>query len=169
MGVMKYICPKCSNRYDNPYCTKCNINISKDDWIIEDKEVEKEISNTDIDNLPDKTESSKNNSAIYIIAAIICIIGFIGIIEIFNSPSSKDYKKEAYVLAQHVVEQQLKAPKTAKFPWYNDSYIKVSSDKYTVSAYVDAENSFGANVRTYFTVTMTRNGDDWENINVAFN
>ena len=46
MGVMKYICPKCSNRYDNPYCTKCNINISKDDWIIEDKEVENPASQT---------------------------------------------------------------------------------------------------------------------------
>ena len=167
MGNMKYICPKCSNRYDNPYCTKCHSKISQDDWIIEDKEVENEINNVNITNSDDLDK--KPRPVFYVVMVILCFIGIIGIIDFFNSSSSTDdYKSDAYAVAQHYVEEKLKAPKTADFPWYDESYVTVSGNQYTVSAYVDAENSFGANVRTYFTVTMTRNGDNWEHINVTF-
>ena len=64
-------------------------------------------------------------------------------------------EKDAWVCAQDVVENNLKSPSTADFPWYSDEYITfLGDDKYMVTAYVDAENSFGATIRSDFTVTL---------------
>lgn len=145
--MIKYICPICHTECDTSHCPKCN-----KDFI-------------------DKEANMKNGLLSAIISILVLIVGFIILYNVagFSSSSSTDdYKSDAYAVAQHYVEEKLKAPKTADFPWYDESYVTVSGNKYTVSAYVDAENSFGANVRTYFTVTMTRNGDNWENIKVTF-
>ncbi|NME95379.1 hypothetical protein HF847_05145 [Clostridium cochlearium] len=63
--------------------------------------------------------------------------------------------------AQSVVKENLKAPSTAKFPWsFNEYNIKESTSEnkdmtiYYVSGYVDAENSFGAKIRSNFIVEM---------------
>lgn len=45
----------------------------------------------------------------------------------------------------------LKAPSTAKFQPYYEARITNVDDTYTVTSYVDAQNSFGAQLRTYFT------------------
>ena len=151
--MKQYICPLCSHEYDEPYCTKCN-------QTIEEK------------------YSVNYHPILRLVLVIITIIVFIIIAYCScvqeNNPActknntTDDDKISAWTMAKHYVEQQLKAPKSADFPWYDKSYVTASGNKYTVSAYVDAENSFGANVRTYFTVTMTRNGDNWENIKVTF-
>ena len=46
----------------------------------------------------------------------------------------------------------MKAPSTATFPNFGDEGVVVAGDekKYTVIAYVDAENSFGAKIRSKF-------------------
>ena len=82
MGNMKYICPKCSNRYDNPYCTRCNSKISQDDWIIEDKEIENEINNVNITNSNDLAK--KNHTVSYIALVILCFLLIIGLIDLFD-------------------------------------------------------------------------------------
>ena len=61
---------------------------------------------------------------------------------------------EVCVEAQHLIGQFLKSPSTAKFPTCNDTTItKVSDDKYTVSAYVDSQNSYGAMLRSDWSLT----------------
>lgn len=64
-------------------------------------------------------------------------------------------------LAQEAVKANLKAPSTAKFPWSVEEYqIKeTSSDNegmvlYWVSGHVDAENGFGAQIRSNFVVRL---------------
>lgn len=53
--------------------------------------------------------------------------------------------------AQDAVKEELKAPSTAKFPWDYESYVTDNGDgTYTVTSYVDAENSFGAKIRSKF-------------------
>lgn len=72
-----------------------------------------------------------------------------------------DMKTEAFTISQNFVSASLKAPASADFPLldFNSSYIGDST--FLVSSYVDAQNSFGAKIRTYFRVKLKYNGGDW--------
>lgn len=65
--------------------------------------------------------------------------------------------------AEEDVKENLKAPSTAEFPGHimdaDDWTIIKDGDTFTVSAWVDAQNSFGAQVRNTFIVTYTWSGD----------
>lgn len=72
-----------------------------------------------------------------------------------------DVKGACWDLAEKVVTASLKSPSTAKFPFsYNDEGVSFSKsgNTYTVTGWVDAENSYGATLRNNFTVTMTKSG-----------
>lgn len=78
---------------------------------------------------------------------------------------SWDMKVDAMTYAQAYVKTQLKAPSTAKFPSLIASYsIARDGDQYTVKSYVDAENSFGAKIRSNYECcfTMIYNGSKIE-------
>lgn len=66
---------------------------------------------------------------------------------------------DAWIACRDAVRNGLKAPSTADFPAYSAEYVHPDGDGYAVSAYVDADNSFGAHVRTRFTCTVRRTGD----------
>lgn len=65
--------------------------------------------------------------------------------------------------AEDDVKNNLKAPSTAKFPGHimesDEWVINKNGNRYTVSSYVDAQNSFGTMIRSNFTVTYEWNGD----------
>lgn len=129
------------------------------------------------DNVTNENTMSNNNEATEqvhysigkIIFAIILLFFFIiGLVDKISDIShyEKDYSQEAYTAAKFYVNKQLKAPATADYPMYDKSFITHHNDSYTVSSYVDAENSFGVEGRLYYTVTMERDGKDWTNVNV---
>ncbi len=63
----------------------------------------------------------------------------------------------AFVMTQDVVARRLKAPRTAKFPYITDPEVVVrpgSDCSYSVVAYVDAQNGFGAMLRTRYVATI---------------
>jgi len=61
----------------------------------------------------------------------------------------------AYVMSQEFVKRQLRAPSTAEFPWATEISTRALGDcKYQIVAYVDAQNAFGAMLRTRYTATM---------------
>lgn len=62
---------------------------------------------------------------------------------------------EAFTVAEAMVKQKLKSPSTAKFCTVSQSTITHDGDVYTVSGWVDAQNSFGATLRSNWTVTFT--------------
>jgi hypothetical protein len=67
---------------------------------------------------------------------------------------------EAFSMAKRYVKDRLKAPSTAKFPWYSDGFVeKGLSDRWVVTSYVDAQNSFGAMLRVPFMVEMIYEGN----------
>ncbi|MDE9496024.1 hypothetical protein KKJ09_21275 [Xenorhabdus bovienii] len=91
-------------------------------------------------------------------------IGFIVILIIFISCSGKpssskeDYcldDKMAYIYAEKFIFSNLKSPSSAKFASYYDvkSY-QPTVCKFNFIGYVDAQNSFGAMIRTNFNVTV---------------
>lgn len=75
---------------------------------------------------------------------------------------------EAAVIAtaKHYVRNQLKSPSSAKFCPQNEISIYEASDGIIVSGYVDADNSFGAKIRNYFTVTLTSDGQYLKNVSI---
>lgn len=73
------------------------------------------------------------------------------------SPSERNYS--ACLMAQQFVERRLKAPSTAKFASCGDA--KVTNDGYrehAVIVVVDAQNSFGAMIRSSYAVKLKYEG-----------
>ena len=56
--------------------------------------------------------------------------------------------------AQEFVRAGLKSPASASFPWTDYKVYDLGGDKWIVSSYVDAQNGFGANIRTRWAVVM---------------
>lgn len=66
----------------------------------------------------------------------------------------------AKVMCEKFIKDQLKAPSTADFSSIFDTTISGSGDDYTVVGTVDAENSFGALLRSNYTCEVHDDGDD---------
>ncbi|TKZ21351.1 hypothetical protein FAP39_06320 [Shimia litoralis] len=71
-----------------------------------------------------------------------------------------DHSVMAYVMSQRGVRANLRSPATVDFPTINSISVHANGDcTYSVNAYVDAQNGFGALVRTNYSATMRRNRD----------
>jgi len=131
------------------------------------EEAKKEIQNKDI---------KKGCLGCLGVAVVIAIIA--GIVSAFVGGSSDSPDKiDAWVMAQQFIERELKAPSSAEFGsvWGGDYQDpdKVVTDlgngKFIVSGWVDAENSFGAKIRTYFVCELEYIGDEkWRLIEFGF-
>ena len=64
--------------------------------------------------------------------------------------TDSEFKATAYVCAKYEVEAYLKAPLTAKFQASPDAVIYKEDSYYVIESFVDAQNSFGAMIRTNF-------------------
>lgn len=128
-----------------------------------------------------KEEKSSSNGCIGCLGLII-IVGIIAFAfhSCLGGSSSKEADNTSMIItiAQDAVKKQLKAPSTAKFPWGSDEYnIKevVADDSgfkaYYVKSYVDAENSFGAKIRTDFIVKLelSDDGEKYKVLDVKLN
>lgn len=63
----------------------------------------------------------------------------------------------AFVMSQEFVKHSLKAPSTAEFPWITDDQVAVSAKPdcgFHVIAWVDAQNGFGAQIRSRYVVDL---------------
>lgn len=59
----------------------------------------------------------------------------------------------AFVMSQNFVKQRLKSPASAEFPYVIDRGVDVSADGkcgFSVLAYVDSQNGFGAMIRSSY-------------------
>ncbi|KRU24418.1 putative lipoprotein [Clostridium sporogenes] len=83
--------------------------------------------------------------------------------KIEETPEQKETKKkiEVYKASQEFVKENLKAPATAEFPNFEDGKVTVAGDEkgYSVIAYVDAENSFGAKIRSKYLCNLQDDGN----------
>ena len=81
-----------------------------------------------------------------------------------SPPISKPYvpdEIELHIQAQEFVKQGLKAPSTAKFPTLPYDTSTDGNGLYRVVSYVDSQNSFGAMMRSDWSVTMRLTGKRW--------
>ncbi|MES2139237.1 MAG: hypothetical protein V4511_05985 [Bacteroidota bacterium] len=83
-----------------------------------------------------------------------------------ESKKPEEMQEEAYFTAQEFMRNHLKSPASAEFP-LSDYKFAASNNTYhfIIRSYVDAQNSFGANLRTYYLVQMKWNSQNWLDIN----
>lgn len=73
---------------------------------------------------------------------------------------------DAFYCAKLIVEDYLKAPSTAKFCKLSDATVThLGNGEYMVTGWVDAENSYGAMIRSDFVVTYTATEKGFKNGN----
>jgi hypothetical protein len=109
--------------------------------------------------------------AIFISILLIVFIKFLCFPNVKQNTSIDNKQIDAFVYAQEFVKARLMSPSTAKFPRYDTQYVKYLGDgKYIVSAYVDAHNVYGAQIRNKFTCIIKYNvgTENWklEEINI---
>lgn len=74
--------------------------------------------------------------------------------------------EDAFYCATLIVEDYLKAPSTAKFCKLSDATVThLGKGEYMVTGWVDAENSYGAMIRSDFVVTYTATEKGFKNGN----
>lgn len=76
----------------------------------------------------------------------------------YDQVKESSLKYYAKVLAKRVVLHNLKAPKSADFGPI-DSDLSGGHSDIVVTGYVDAQNTYGADIRTRFKITLWFNGD----------
>lgn len=103
-------------------------------------------------------------------AAMIWIGGFFASIFLFifinipdNNADQYVDKHEATVQAERFVEEKLKSPKSAKFSGITETNsIEKGIDEWEVTGWIEAANSFGADIRSNYKVIMKVNTDNGE-------
>jgi predicted lipid-binding transport protein (Tim44 family) len=93
--------------------------------------------------------------------AVFALIGYL-----FPSKDSahtsgpRDLTIMSAIQCRDFVKARLKAPATADFSSLSGSASRFADNKYVVHAYVDAQNSFGANIRNTYVCTVQYTGGD---------
>ena len=95
------------------------------------------------------------------------------IFKVVDTVPNSDELRAAQKNTEETVLNSLKAPSTAKFPGdFFSPYLDWEIVKYEniiiVSSYVDAQNSFGATVRTNFTVKYDISDGNWTVVGFTF-
>jgi hypothetical protein len=116
---------------------------------------------------PEKPKTSKSATAAGVVvllgagALLASCVGYV--VSNSSDDSSSDGGRDdgmATVMCEDFVEERLKAPSTADFSGVFDTTVTGTDDSYTVVGHVDAENSFGAMIRSNYTCNIRDNGDD---------
>ncbi len=88
-----------------------------------------------------------------VILMVLCITGC--------GTSSDEFDEfDAQVVAESEVKERLKSPSTADFSPYRETSITQDGNEWRVEGWVDAQNGFGAIIRSEYTVKFTMTGED---------
>jgi hypothetical protein len=79
-----------------------------------------------------------------------------------NGEPSGAGRAAAWTMCRFAVEDRLKSPASAKFPWtgVKDFTESLGEGRYRVRAYVDSQNTFGAMARSQFVCEVRISGGE---------
>ena len=112
--------------------------------------------------------------ATIIVVSLIVIVVCVGMFTCVGGSSSDDGDRTgdfsgAWVYMQAFVEKRLKAPGSAEFPFSGLQHVKdLGGGRYAVDAHVDAQNSFGGQMRTEFYGVIRKTSSGWELESLVF-
>lgn len=89
---------------------------------------------------------------------VIALLVFFAVLGSQSSDTTKGNPRDAYLVCQKFVRSRLKSPDSAKFPHSAHEDVRsimIDENRFLASAYVDAQNVFGAMLRTRFTCEVT--------------
>lgn len=97
-------------------------------------------------------------------AATIAVAGTAGCAPVdYCDPESSVAKDSVLIVTQSTVRSRLRAPASAQFPTMHNkpgvSVVSTGECRWSVRAYVDSQNSFGAMLRTRYHLTARANPD----------
>ena len=78
----------------------------------------------------------------------------------YNEIDAMDEPRHAVTACESFIEADLIAPTTAEHPSGGQGYIDHGKGKYTITSYVDAQNTFGAMIRTNYHCVAQYTGID---------
>ena len=78
----------------------------------------------------------------------------------YNEIDALDEPRNAVMACENFIESQLLAPASADHPSGGQGYIDHGKGKYTITSYVDAQNGFGAMIRTNYRCVAQYTGPD---------
>ena len=101
-----------------------------------------------------------NNTTLLVVLLLIILGGCAGIMSLRGSQPSPPSPLGAWVDCKDFVTRNLKAPASAAFPLSNDPSVHIgqAGGLWSVVGYVDAQNSFGAQLRQSFTCQISYSG-----------
>lgn len=159
------ICPFCAKETDNEniFCGYCGRKLPV---VLEEVPAALPKSAAQNTHLSESQASTRTLIIIGILIAIalpcsFCYYSVFGGDGGTSSSSSELGETGAYVICKSFVKDSLKSPGTADFPFLEYEVTKQGTNSFSVKSYVDAQNSFGANIRTYFVCRITFRGGDW--------
>lgn len=92
-------------------------------------------------------------------AVLVAIVVFVATYNPHHEATPAEKKADAQRACQETfIPDRLKAPSTAEF---TNVSVTTSLETYTVTGSVDAQNSFGAPIRSTFICIMHSSGDQW--------
>lgn len=112
--------------------------------------------------VPVQVTQKKKSKALKWIIIINAILWPIAIYLLLSAaqPGELSPGKQAFYTAQEFIKMQLKAPSTAEFQSYSDELVKYGNGTYQVTMDVDAENSFGAKIRSTYVLNLQLRSDN---------
>jgi hypothetical protein len=100
-----------------------------------------------------------------VIIVIIIISFIVAITGDDNKFDPEDYSTKAKIISEEVVKASLKSPSSAKFPDECVTEKYFGDSIFLVHGCVDAQNTFGAMIRTNYRCKLQYLKDDWADIN----
>jgi hypothetical protein len=109
--------------------------------------------------------------------AVVLLLMFGGCVVLMMLPESEERKREralndgqvnTVVLCENAMTQRLRAPGSADYPFGHVSTVtRAGQNRFQLVSYVDAQNAFGAKLRTRFRCVVQGSGDDLKNYKVV--
>ncbi|RPI06745.1 MAG: hypothetical protein EHM64_01860 [Ignavibacteriae bacterium] len=103
----------------------------------------------------EEEKAKKRKKYWYIILGVFAFIVIANLFSDSGTQSKDSLRTNAYTMAKHFIKEQLTSPASADFASMSESNISTKDGvTFTISSYVDSQNSFGAVIRTNFVVKI---------------